>query len=85
MTKVKLESQRNVLNQELEDLSDKLRDVQMTSDQQTETMKRKDHELQKLRKEMEEEHKIVRSRWRQPKETFMQIIWRVQRSFKAWN
>ena len=58
MTKVKLENQRNMLNQELEDLSEKFKEIQVCFDQQTETLRRKDHEFQKLRKAKEEEHKI---------------------------
>ena len=57
--RAKLENQRNSMNQELDDLSEKLKEAQAASEQQADLLKRKDLEFMKLRKTMEEEHKIT--------------------------
>ena len=57
--RAKLENSRNLLNQELEELSDKLKEVHGSSDMQAAVIRRKDQEMLKLRKDMNEEHKVT--------------------------
>ena len=57
--RAKLENSRNLLNQELEELSDKLKEFHGSSDMQAAVIRRKDQEMLKLRKDMNEEHKVT--------------------------
>ena len=68
--RAKLENSRNLLNQELEELSDKLKEAHGSTDMQAAVIRRKEQEMLKLRRDMNEEHKVIENQMETAKRNF---------------
>ena len=68
--RAKLENSRNLLNQELEELSDKLKEAHGSTDIQAAVVRRKEQEMLKLRRDMNEEHKVIENQMETAKRNF---------------
>ena len=72
--RVRAEQQRSSINQELEEMTERLRDCSGEAASQTEAGRRREQEMARVRRDLEEEHRIYQNQMEALKRNYQQSI-----------